>query len=109
MSRHVLDPKPGGYGAKIQEIEALGHARLVSFWLMKTADPVMTIVKPGYFDPVLSHGLRAGDRIELVSIATTPATHATLAIDEIRTVDRPSDPRVFVRVLTLNDGEYSDG
>lgn len=107
---HILDQKAKpGFGASIDEIEPIAAARLVSFWLMKTADPMMTIVRPGYFDSVLSHGLRAGDRIEVVSIASTPATHATLAIDEIRTVDRPGDPRVFVRPLALDEGDLSKG
>ena len=98
------DINTASFGAKLNEIEQIGQARLATFWLVKTADPIMAVVRPGYFDNVLSHGLRAGDRIEVISIATTPATHATLAINEIRS-PQEAEARVMVRVLSLDDGD----
>lgn len=86
------------------EIEPAWQTRLGTTWQVRTEHAMGAVLAPGYFDEVLGHGLRVDDRIEAVSRATTPATHATLAIDEIRNAGHPGDPRTVVRALAIYKG-----
>ena len=90
--------------ARPDEIEVAWQTCLGTTWQFRTKDPMADILSAGYFDSVLSHGLRVNDRIEVVSSATTPATHATLAFDEERQGDK-GQPRVIVRPLVIYGGK----
>lgn len=85
------------------EIEPAWQTRLGTTWMHRTRHPLDTILAPGYYDTVAGHGLRVNDRIEVISLATIPATHATLSVDEIRHPDGPEASRVFTRLLTCSE------
>ena len=81
------------------EMEPAWQTRLGTTWQFRTKDAMEFILAPGYFDSVLGHGMRVNDRIEVVCLATTPATHATLAFDELRSPFESGAPRAIVRLL----------
>ena len=89
--------------ASQHELEPAWQTRLGTTWMHRTAHPVDTIIAAGYYDPALGHGLRVNDRIEVVSLATIPATHATLSIDAIHHPEGPNAPRVITRLLSCNE------
>ena len=85
------------------EMEPAWQTRLGTTWMFRTKDALESVLMPGYFDSVLGHGMKVNDRIEVVSLATTPATHATLAFDELRSPFESGAPRAIVRLL--NEGK----
>lgn len=88
--------------ASPHELEPAWQTRLGTHWQVRTADPLEAITASGYFDPVQSHGLRANDTMNVVSLATEPASYATLAIDAIKYAE-PGEPRVLTRILQKCD------
>ena len=84
--------------ASPHELEPAWQTRLGTTWMCRTDDPLDVVLGPGYFDTVVGHGLRVNDVINVVSIATRPASHAMLAIDGIRPAE-PGQPRVITRIL----------
>ena len=90
--------------ASIHEMEPAIQTRLGTVWQVRTADPLEAVMAAGYFDPCASHGLRVNDKIEVTSVATTPASFATLAITEIRHAE-PGEPRVLTRTIFQSKGK----
>ena len=85
------------------EMEPAWQTRLGTTWMFRTKDAMEFILMPGYFDSVLGHGMKVNDRIEVVCLATTPASHATLAFDELQSPFESTGPRAIMRLL--NDGK----
>jgi hypothetical protein len=81
------------YRASIDEVGPLCVTKLINTWVCRTKDALKEVLGKGYFDDVISHGLRRNDRIEVVANVGDLAEHATLAVDEIK------DHHVVVSVL----------
>jgi hypothetical protein len=74
------------------------------WWMTRTHHPFQYVLTPGFFDSIINSGVAPNDRIDLIALGDTPATHATLVVDG---VSNETGQRVKVSVLARYERQPS--